>query len=95
MHIDEMDHPARRLRRRAHRERQAAASVVGRFCKGCRAVYPRFAARHVGKPVAGRDHVASPCAHEGQEFTAGAIWWEPAVELLPAPAAAPVPASPA
>ena len=63
--------------------------VVGRFCRGCRAVYPRFAARHTGKPSFGRDHVSSPCAHEGTEFTADASWWEPAVEVLPVPAAQP------
>jgi hypothetical protein len=31
----------------------------------------------------GRDHVASPCAHEGEMFEAGADWWEPAVEIVP------------
>ena len=64
--------------------------VVGRYCKLCRAVYPRFAARHSGKPAFGRDHVASPCSQEGLPFAEGASWWEPAVEVLPAtPAAAP------
>ncbi len=63
--------------------------VVGRFCKACGSIYPRYAARHKGKPMYGKDHVASPCSHEGDEFTAGEDWWEPAVELLdeaPAPA---------
>ena len=67
--------------------------VVGRFCRGCRSVYPRFAESHVGKPSFGRDHVSSPCSYEGAEFTAGAFWWEPAVEVLPAPAPAPAPAA--
>jgi hypothetical protein len=31
----------------------------------------------------GRDHIASPCAHEGDLFVPGADWWEPAVEVLP------------
>ena len=64
--------------------------VLGRFCRGCRSVYPLFAARHAGKPSFGRDHVGSPCAYEGVEFSAGASWWEPAVEVLPEPAAAPL-----
>ena len=68
-------------------ERRGA--VVGRFCRGCASVYPLHAARHTGKPSFGRDHVASPCAHEGDEFTPGADWWEPAVLVRPAAAAAP------
>jgi hypothetical protein len=31
----------------------------------------------------GRDHIASPCTHEGEAFEAGENWWEPAVEVLP------------
>ena len=31
----------------------------------------------------GRDHIASPCAHEGDAFEEGANWWQPAVEVLP------------
>ena len=31
----------------------------------------------------GRDHVASPCAHEGEVFELGADWWERAVEIVP------------
>lgn len=62
---------------------------VGRFCKGCQSVYPLLAARHAGKPEHGRDHVGSPCSYEGREFSPGAGWWEPAVEVLPA-APAPV-----
>ena len=58
--------------------------VAGRFCKACGSVYPRFADRHKGKPMYGKDHVASPCSHEGDEFAAGESWWEPAVEALPA-----------
>ena len=61
--------------------------VVGRFCKACGSIYPRFAGRHKGKPMYGKDHVASPCSHEGDEFEAGESWWEPAVEALPAPPA--------
>lgn len=69
---------------------------IGRFCSGCQSVYSRLTTHHVGKPVFGRDHVASPCAHEGRPFDAGAGWWEPAVEVLPPPAAAPAaPATPA
>jgi hypothetical protein len=62
---------------------------VGRFCKGCLAVYPLLAARHAGRPEHGRDHVASTCSYEGRAFAPAADWWEPAVEVLPPPAAAP------
>jgi hypothetical protein len=31
----------------------------------------------------GRDHIASPCSHERDAFEEGAIWWQPAVEVLP------------
>jgi hypothetical protein len=63
--------------------------VVGRFCHVCATTYPLHRAAHSGKPLHGKDHVASPCAHEGDAFAAGADWWEPAVEVLPpAPAAA-------
>jgi hypothetical protein len=68
-------------------ERRGA--VVGRFCHGCRSTYPLHAERHAGKPEFGRDHIVSPCSWEGSAFAEGASWWEPAVELLPAPAAAP------
>jgi hypothetical protein len=40
---------------------------------------------HSGKPLYGKDHVSSPCAHEGDEFKPGETWWEPAVIVLPAP----------
>jgi hypothetical protein len=63
--------------------------MVGRFCRACGEIYPPHRARHRGKPVYGKDHVASPCAHEGDAFAPGADWWEPAVEILPAPPAAP------
>jgi hypothetical protein len=66
--------------------------VVGRFCRSCSAVYRLHGARHRGKPIHGKDHVASTCAHEGEEFSPGDPWWEPAVEVLPP---APSPASPA
>lgn len=58
--------------------------VVGRFCLTCGAVYALHAAAHHGKPIQGRDHIASPCAHEGEAFEMGEGWWEPAVEVLPA-----------
>ena len=70
--------------------------VLGRFCRTCGSVYPLHRAKHVGKPAYGRDHVSSPCAHEGDVFEAGADWWEEAVDVLPAPAVAPAaPATPA
>ncbi len=70
--------------------------AVGRFCSGCQSVYSRLASHHVGKPVFGRDHVASPCSYEGRPFEADAGWWEPAVEVLPPPPPpAPPPAPPA
>ena len=59
--------------------------IVGRFCKACGEIYPPHRSRHRGKPVYGKDHVASPCAHEGEDFAAGASWWEPAAEILPPP----------
>ncbi len=67
--------------------------VVGRFCHVCAGIYPPTRARHSGRPLSGRDHVASPCAHEGDVFAPGEGWWEPAVEVLPAPAAEPAPAA--
>lgn len=57
--------------------------TVGRFCHVCGTIYPLNRSRHTGKPVYGRDHIASPCAHEGEVFTPGESWWEPAVEVLP------------
>lgn len=68
--------------------------VVGRFCMACTGVYPLHSARHVGKGMYTRDHVASPCVHEGERFVDGAPWWEPAVTVLPAPPPPP-PAAPA
>lgn len=56
--------------------------AVGRFCKVCSEFYPLHRARHSGKPMYGRDHIASPCAHQGDQFESGAAWWEPAVEVL-------------
>jgi hypothetical protein len=72
-------------------ERRGA--VVGRFCHDCATVFGKHRARHVGKGLNGRDHVASPCAHEGQLFRDGDAWWEPAVEVRPAPPPAPAPAA--
>src|SRR6185436_6349733 len=57
---------------------------VARFCHTCAFFYPLHRTRHAGKPLYGRDHIASPCAHEGQAFEVGADWWELAVEVLPA-----------
>ena len=61
--------------------------VLGRFCLACGEVYSLHAGFHSGKPLHGKDHVASPCPHEGEAFDPGESWWEPAVEVLPAPAA--------
>lgn len=72
----------------APQSRLAAARrgrVVGRFCRACGNFYPEYRARHAGKPLYGKDHVASPCSHEGDAFAAGEDWWEPAVEVLPPP----------
>lgn len=66
-------------------ERRGA--VLGKFCRACGTVYPKFRGRHAGKPLHGKDHIASPCSHEGDPFDPGADWWEPAVEVLPSPAA--------
>lgn len=63
--------------------------VNARFCKVCGEFYPLHRARHSGKPMYGRDHIAAPCAHQGDEFEPGAAWWESGVEVLPPPAAAP------
>jgi hypothetical protein len=57
--------------------------TIGRFCLVCSSIYPLHRAAHTGKPMYGRDHVASPCAHEGEPFEPGAPWWQPAVEVLP------------
>ena len=62
--------------------------VLGRFCRACASTYPLHRARHSGKPLYGKDHISSPCTHEGDAFAPGADWWEPAVEVLPAPAPA-------
>jgi hypothetical protein len=58
---------------------------MGPFCLVCASLYPPHRAAHTGRPVYGRDHIASPCAHEGDLFAPGESWWEPAVEVLPAP----------
>lgn len=65
--------------------------VVGLFCLECGSVYAIHRARHVGKPVYGRDHVAAPCAHEGEAFDPDEGWWEEAVEVLPPPPEEPEP----
>jgi hypothetical protein len=62
--------------------------VMGHYCLICASLYPLHRATHTGRPVYGRDHIASPCTHEGDVFEPGASWWEPGVEVLPAAAAA-------
>jgi hypothetical protein len=57
--------------------------VVARFCYVCGALYPLHRPTHSGRAAYGRDHIASPCAHEGEEFGDGAAWWVEAVEVLP------------
>jgi hypothetical protein len=64
--------------------------IIGRFCLVCSAIFPLHGARHSGKPLYGKDHISAPCAHEGEELSPGAPWWEPAVEVLPPPPAPPV-----
>lgn len=59
--------------------------VVGRFCLTCGAVYPLHAGHHKGKAIHGKDHIAAPCAHEGEAFAEGEGWWEPAVSVIPPP----------
>lgn len=58
---------------------------VGIFCLECGSVYPLHRARHVGRAMHGRDHIAAPCAHEGEGFDPDEDWWEPAIEVLPPP----------
>ena len=60
-------------------------AVQGRFCHGCGGVYPTQRKEHSRDPIHGKDHIASPCSYEGSAFEPGADWWEPAVEVLPAP----------
>ncbi|HVT57518.1 MAG TPA: hypothetical protein VHR45_03885 [Thermoanaerobaculia bacterium] len=67
--------------------------VVGHFCLVCATIYPLHRSRHSGKPMYGRDHIASTCTHEGDLFAPGEPWWEPAVEVLPAPDPAPAAAA--
>ena len=63
--------------------------AVARFCHGCQQLYPLLRARHVGRPIYGRDLVTSTCSYEGLPFEHGAAWWEEAVEVLPAVVAVP------
>lgn len=58
---------------------------LGKFCSECGSVFSLHAARHKGKPMYGKDHVSAPCSHEGDLFDPAEDWWEPAVEVLPAP----------
>jgi hypothetical protein len=57
--------------------------TIGRFCLVCGSIYPLHRGRHHGKAMYGRDHIASPCSHEGDAFEEGVPWWQPAVEVLP------------
>ena len=57
--------------------------TIGRFCLVCGSIYPLYRGRHQGKAMYGRDHIASPCSHEGDVFEESASWWQPAVEVLP------------
>jgi hypothetical protein len=59
-------------------------ATLGRFCRGCGGIYPLYREQHTGKALNGRDHVAPPCAHEGERFDDGDPWWEDAVKILPA-----------
>lgn len=63
---------------------------VGRFCHTCGSIYPLHRSAHRGKPMYGKDHISSTCAHEGEVFDPAEPWWEPAVEVKAA-----VPADPA
>jgi hypothetical protein len=74
-------HPNASPASRLPEERQGR--VVNRYCRVCGSFYPLHRGRHTGKSTYGKDHIASPCAHEGELFTPGADWWEDAVELLP------------
>jgi hypothetical protein len=57
--------------------------MIGYFCHTCGFFYPEHRKKHSGKPLYGRDHIASPCSHEGDLFAPGETWWELAAEVLP------------
>lgn len=57
--------------------------VAGKFCKSCGSTFSVHQAIHRGKGVYSKDHIASPCPHEGDFFAPGEDWWEPAVIVLP------------
>jgi hypothetical protein len=57
--------------------------IVGKFCHACGSVYSLYSGSHSGKPIVGKDHVASPCVHEGEPFIESESWWERALEVLP------------
>lgn len=59
--------------------------VVGRFCHGCSSTFSLHTSVHQGKGLYSKDHIASPCSHEGDRFEEGESWWESAVEVLPPP----------
>lgn len=61
---------------------------LGTYCRACTSFYPLHRAAHSGKPLYGKDHVSSPCGHEGEVFAPGVDWWEPAVEVKPEPVTA-------
>lgn len=55
--------------------------LAGRFCRACGEFYPLLRSFHTGKPLHGKDHIASPCSHHGEAFAPGVDWWEFAVEV--------------
>jgi len=57
--------------------------VLGRFCHACGATFSIHSSVHKGKGLYSKDHIASPCSHEGDRFEEGQDWWEPAVAVLP------------
>ncbi len=63
--------------------------TIGRFCLTCATINPLHRNPQTRKPLYGKDHVAAPCAHEGEMFEPGAPWWQPAVEVLPEAVPAP------
>lgn len=64
-------------------EPERRGQVMGMFCRDCGSTYPLHRARHSGRALYGKDHIASPCPHEGEAFDEAEPWWEPAVTVLP------------
>lgn len=69
----------------SHIPEERRGEVVGRFCHGCGATFSIHSSVHKGKGLHSKDHIASPCAHEGDRFQEREDWWEPAVLVLPPP----------